>query len=57
MRYSRGQAEDLGRHSHPASLTLVRELLPVVIAHDKAGGLFLDGPRGREAASGHFKTQ
>jgi hypothetical protein len=31
----------------------IRELLPVVIADDKAGLQFLDGPRRREAASGH----
>jgi hypothetical protein len=30
----------------------IRELLPVVIADDEAGGLFLDGPRGREVARG-----
>jgi hypothetical protein len=29
-------------------------LLTVVIAHDKAGGLFFDGPRRREAALRHF---
>jgi len=33
------------------------ELLPVVVAHNEAGGLFLDRPRRREAAGRHFKTQ
>jgi hypothetical protein len=28
----------------------IGELLPVVIGHDKAGGLLLDSPRRREAA-------
>jgi hypothetical protein len=28
----------------------VSELLPVVVAHDKAGGLLFDRPRRREAA-------
>jgi len=31
----------------------IRKLLPAVIADDEAGGQFLDGPRGREAAGGH----
>ena len=31
----------------------IRELLPVVVAHYKAGVLFLDGPRRREAAGSH----
>jgi hypothetical protein len=30
----------------------VGKLLPVVVAHDKASGLFLDRPRRREAAGG-----
>jgi hypothetical protein len=30
----------------------IRELLSVVVAHDKARGLFFDGPRRREAAWG-----
>jgi hypothetical protein len=61
-RYSRGQAEDLGRRSHPASLTLagctsleidIRQRLPVVVDHDKAGFQFLDRPRRWEPAFGH----
>ena len=32
-------------------------LLSVVVAHDKAGSLFLDGPRRREAAFGHVIEQ
>jgi hypothetical protein len=35
----------------------VSELLAATVNHDKAGGLFLDGPRRREAAIRHFKTQ
>jgi hypothetical protein len=35
----------------------VRELLSVVVAHDKAGRLFLDGRRWREAAFGHVIEQ
>jgi hypothetical protein len=31
----------------------IGERLPIVVAHDKAGGLFLDGPRRREAACRH----
>jgi hypothetical protein len=49
----------MSRHCRfrPAAGTLPRidmgELLSVVIADDKAGGLFLDRPRGREAAGVH----
>jgi len=42
----------LGKRA-PAWLVLeidIGERLSVVIAHDKTGGLFLDGPRRREAA-------
>jgi hypothetical protein len=41
------------RRRPPSRLILeidIRQRLLVVIAHDKAGGLFFDGPRGREAA-------
>jgi hypothetical protein len=31
-------------------MSSIRELLSVVVAHDKAGRLFLDGPRRREVA-------
>ena len=31
-------------------MTDIGELLSVVIVHDEIGGLFLDGPRRREAA-------
>jgi hypothetical protein len=31
----------------------MRELLAVVVAHNKTGGLFLNGPRRREAAFSH----
>jgi hypothetical protein len=31
----------------------IRKLLAVVVAHDKAGVQFFDGPRRREAAGGH----
>jgi hypothetical protein len=31
----------------------MRKRLPVMVADDKAGVLFLDGPRRREAAGGH----
>jgi hypothetical protein len=40
------------RRSSPPRLILkidIRKRLPVVVAHDKAGVLFLDGPRRREA--------
>jgi hypothetical protein len=40
----------------PARLILeinVAQFLPGTVSHDKAGGLFLDGPRWREAAFGH----
>jgi hypothetical protein len=45
--------KQLGRRSS-ARLILeidIRKLLPVVIADDKAGGLFLDGPRRQEAGA------
>jgi hypothetical protein len=32
----------------------IRERLPVVVADDKAGGLFLDGPGRRKAAGSHL---
>jgi hypothetical protein len=32
----------------------IGELLTVVVAHDKAGFQFVDGPRRREAAHGHL---
>jgi hypothetical protein len=34
-------------------LSLLGKLLAVVVAHDKAGGLFFDSPRRREAAGAH----
>jgi hypothetical protein len=34
----------------------ISERLFVVIAHDKARGLFLDGQRRREAACGHYSA-
>jgi hypothetical protein len=34
----------------------IGELLSVVIAHDKARGLFFDRPRWREAAGGQFSV-
>jgi hypothetical protein len=49
--------EQLGSRS-PAGLILeidIGELLAVVIAHDKAGGLLLDRPGRREAALCHWK--
>jgi hypothetical protein len=64
MRYSRGQAEDLGRRSHPASLTLagctsleidIRQRLAVVVADDEAGVQFL-GRLGRREAAGSRKS-
>ena len=35
----------------------ISKLLPVVIAHNEARLLFLDGPRGGEAAFGHQAIQ
>jgi hypothetical protein len=32
----------------------IGELLPVVVAHDEASGLFLDRPGRRESARGHY---
>jgi len=44
--------EQLGRRASPRLVLEVDvgKLLAVVVAHHKAGGLFFDGPRRREAA-------
>jgi hypothetical protein len=52
-------AEQLG-YGSSARLILeidIGELLPVVVTHDEARGLFLDGPQRREAALGHSASQ
>jgi hypothetical protein len=45
--------EQLGRRPSPWLILEIDigQLLPAVIAHDEAGGLFFDGPWWREAAT------
>jgi hypothetical protein len=47
--------EQLRRRSSPRLILEIdmRKRFSIVIAHNKAGGVFFDGPRRRKAAGGH----
>jgi hypothetical protein len=53
IRIASSRVSSLGCRSPPRLILEIntRELLSVAVAHDEAGGLFLDDPGRREAAS------